>query len=54
VLLVWFVAIGVAAIRLMPEHLAAFLGFNLLMIVLLLSICSVKGEPPRWRWGDTE
>jgi hypothetical protein len=54
VLLIWFVAIVVATIRLMPGHLAAFLSFNLLMVVLLLFICYVKGEPPRWRWGDSE
>lgn len=51
VLIVWFVAIGVAAALLMPAHLVAFLGFNLLMIVLLLLICYAKGEPPAWRWG---
>jgi hypothetical protein len=52
VLFIWFVAIAVAAIRLMPGHRATFLSFNLLMVVLLLLICYVKGEPPRWRWGD--
>jgi hypothetical protein len=51
VLIVWFVAIAVAAALLMPAHLVAFLGFNLLMIVLLLLICYAKGEPPAWRWG---
>jgi hypothetical protein len=51
VLRVWFVAIALAAALLMPAHLAAFLGFNLVMIVLLLLICYAKGEPPAWRWG---
>jgi hypothetical protein len=54
VLFIWFVVIAVADILLMPGHLVAFLGFNLLMVVLLLSICYVKGEPPRWRWGEPE
>jgi len=35
----------------MPAHLGAFLGFNVIMIVLLLLICYAKGEPPAWRWG---
>ncbi len=51
VLIVWFVAIATAAALLMPAHLVAFLGFNLLMIVLLLLICYATGEPPAWRWG---
>jgi hypothetical protein len=51
VLIVWFTAIAIAALLLMPSHLVAFLGFNLLMIVLLLLICYAKGEPPAWRWG---
>jgi hypothetical protein len=51
VLIVWFAAIAIAALLLMPAHVVAFLGFNLLMIVLLLMICYAKGEPPSWRWG---
>jgi hypothetical protein len=54
VLLIWFAAIVVAAIRLMPGHLVTFLSFNLLMVVLLLLICFAKGEPPAWRWGDSD
>jgi hypothetical protein len=26
--------------------------FTLLMGLLLVAICYLKGEPPRWRWGD--
>ncbi|MGO9038496.1 MAG: hypothetical protein ACLPX1_07080 [Steroidobacteraceae bacterium] len=51
VLIAWFVAIATAAALLMPAHGVAFLGFNLLMILLLLLICYAKGEPPAWRWG---
>ncbi|MDP9013326.1 MAG: hypothetical protein M3O41_11835 [Pseudomonadota bacterium] len=54
VLVIWFAAIAVAGIRLMPAHLAVFLSFNLFMVVLLLLICYVKGEPPGWRWGDSK
>jgi hypothetical protein len=54
VLFIWFMVIAVAAIRLMPGRPIAFLSFNLLMVVLLLLICYVKGEPPRWRWGNSE
>ena len=51
VLIVWFAAIAIAALLLMPVHLVAFLVFDLVMIVLLLLICYAKGEPPAWRWG---
>ena len=54
VLTVWFAAIATAALLLMPAHLPAFLIFNLIMVVVLLFICYAKGEPPAWRWGDSE
>ncbi len=54
VLIVWLAAIATAALLLMPSHLVAFLVFNLIMVVLLLFICYAKGEPPAWRWGESE
>jgi uncharacterized membrane protein YhaH (DUF805 family) len=54
VLFIWFMVMAVAGIRLMQGHIAAFLSLALLMVVLLLFICYVKGEPPRWRWGKRE
>jgi hypothetical protein len=24
------------------------------MVALLLAICFAKGEPPRWRWGESD
>ncbi len=26
--------------------------YLLVLTVLLIAICWLKGEPPRWRWGD--
>jgi hypothetical protein len=51
VLLIWLAAIAGAAYLFMPGHVAAFLAFNLVMVLLLLVICYAKGEPPGWRWG---
>jgi hypothetical protein len=51
VFILWFAAIGVAALLMLPGHVAGFLAFNVLMTVLLLVICYAKGEPPAWRWG---
>lgn len=27
-----------------------FVAFSVFMIVLLLAVCFIKGEPPKWRW----
>ena len=31
---------------------AGFLAYVATLTALLIAICWVKGEPPRWRWGD--
>jgi hypothetical protein len=51
----WAVLVGIlvanaaAAVVLMPRHAVGFLCFVLAMVLLVLLICSVKGEPPAWR-----
>jgi hypothetical protein len=30
----------------------AFGLFMTAMVVAIVAVCWVKGEPPRWRWGD--
>lgn len=35
----------------LPRRPGAFLACTIVMSVLLLAICYIKGEPPRWRWG---
>jgi hypothetical protein len=30
----------------------AFAGYTFVLSAFLIAICWVKGEPPRWRWGD--
>ena len=39
---------------LFPPHrgLGAFLAYIVALTALLVAICWLKGEPPRWRWGD--
>jgi len=51
---VWMAVIAAAAIRLMPAHIVAFLSIVMVMVGLLMLICYMKGEPPRWRWGDSD
>ena len=30
----------------------AFFGCIVALTALLIAICWLKGEPPRWRWGE--
>ena len=51
----WVVLLGimgsniVAAVGLLPHHAVGFLCFVVATSLLILLICSVKGEPPAWR-----
>ena len=53
VVLAAFIALlGTGGILLPPaSNLGAFLGYVALLSALLIVICWLKGEPPRWRWG---
>jgi hypothetical protein len=33
------------------EALAAYLTYVAALSAALISVCWLKGEPPRWRWG---
>jgi len=51
VLAVYLGAIAVSAWRLPPStHAAAFGVCVLVATALLIAVCALKGEPPRWRW----
>ena len=36
---------------LLPRHAVAFVLYTFGITLVLIAICWVKGEPPRWRWG---
>jgi len=36
--------------RALPAYIACVVG----SAVLLVAVCWLKGEPPRWRWGDDD
>ena len=48
----WFAVFIPATVHLLPRRPAAFMVFTLLMGLVLIAICYIKGEPPRWRSGD--
>ncbi len=55
VVLAWAIALGAGAILLRPQHHLLWWSMYLIgMIGLLVVVCYLKGEPPRWRWGDSD
>jgi O-antigen/teichoic acid export membrane protein len=30
-----------------------FMAYTLVLVGLLVGVCWLKGEPPRWHWGDS-
>lgn len=52
VLLAFIAALGTLAFIFVPkEHPFSFYFSLVIATVILIVICLVKGEPPRWRWG---
>jgi hypothetical protein len=49
-----FFVLLLAGIYLFPpgQSLAAFFLYVIGLSAVLLVICWLKGEPPRWRWGN--
>ncbi|RDD82746.1 hypothetical protein DVJ77_04290 [Dyella tabacisoli] len=54
----WIVFIFFGALQvgggvfLLPLHPGAFLAYSGVLCSVLVAVCWLKGEPPRWRWGD--
>ena len=51
-----FTALLALGVFLFPpgNDLGAFLFYVGILCALLIAVCWLKGEPPRWRWGDNE
>jgi hypothetical protein len=47
---VYFVLLGVGILSL-SQKTVVLAFFAAILTLLLLTICWIKGEPPRWRWG---
>jgi drug/metabolite transporter (DMT)-like permease len=53
VLALFFVLLGVGLFIFLPAgHEVGFFIYTVVLVVLLIAVCYVKGEPPRWRWGS--
>lgn len=48
-----FFALVIAGVFLFPPHRAPvnFVVYVVALSCLLIIVCWLKGEPPRWRWG---
>ncbi len=52
VLLTYIAILGIIAFIFRPEERPFSFYFSLaIATVILIVICLIKGEPPRWRWG---
>jgi hypothetical protein len=54
VVLAAFAALAVAGFFLFPpnEKPGALFVYFAALTAVLIAICWLKGEPPRWRWGE--
>ena len=46
-----FLALLGAGILFLPTNAFIFFGYVGLLSGILVVVCWMKGEPPRWRWG---
>lgn len=51
VLVLFLIVLTSGALWLLPEHVVAYLVFTGILCLILIAVCWLKGEPPRWRWG---
>ena len=51
-----FLGLVVAGAVVFPPTVSPVFYFVYIVVlgVLLLGVCRLKGEPPRWRWGNDE
>ncbi len=54
VLALFTAAIAALGVGLMPAHPRAFGLGTAVTTFALVAVCWLKGEPPRWRWGDSQ
>ncbi|MGZ4964693.1 MAG: hypothetical protein ACXWIU_12815 [Limisphaerales bacterium] len=47
----WLVA-DVVGIAILPPDMWTYYVFIACMVIILITICFIKGEKPKWRWGN--
>jgi hypothetical protein len=52
-LAVFYILVVIGAFTVLPSYGSiAFVAYCLILCVVLVVVCWLKGEPPRWRWGE--
>ncbi len=51
---VWWVLLGGGGFLLAPRSIALFVVYAFVLGFALFIVALIKGEKPRWRWGDTK
>jgi len=54
VLAVWLGLLCGAAFLTIPRHPALWIVSLVVLVAALFIVCLIKGETPRWRWGDSD
>jgi hypothetical protein len=54
VMLSFLLLLGGSALLLLPLHPLIWEGVVWFLALLLIAICWIKGERPRWRWGKDD
>lgn len=50
VLMTWLSLVFVGLL-LIKERMMLYLAYMVVLTIALITICYIKGEKPRWRWG---
>ena len=48
----WLLLVCGGGLLLAPAHVVLYLVSVVVLAIALLIICFLKGEKPRWRWGE--
>lgn len=48
----WTAVFAAGAAVLAGRHWGGYGVFVAVMVAAIVGVCWIKGEPPRWRWGD--
>lgn len=50
-MLAYVLLLAAGGFLLLPEHVGLFFGYIVILVAVLIIVCLLKGEKPRWRWG---
>lgn len=53
VLAIFLILLVIGAFQFLPNaNPVVFIVYSILLCAILMAVCWLKGEPPRWRWGQ--